>query len=76
MSILMQTIHICSRQVRKHNAKCIKEAVLAAYKKENIEIPKSRLSSGADTSTDSSNASSTDSNTDSSNDNRTDTSTE
>ena len=46
------------------------------YKKENIEIPKSRLSSGADTSTDSSNASSTDSNTDSSNDNRTDTSTE
>ena len=56
--------------------KCIKEAVLAAYKKENIEIPKSRLSSGADTSTDSSNASSTDSNTDSSNDNRTDTSTE
>lgn len=60
----------------KEYAKCIKEAVLAAYKKENIEIPKSRLSSGADTSTDSSNASSTDSNTDSSNDNRTDTSTE
>ena len=60
----------------KAYAKCIKEAVLAAYKKENIEIPKSRLSSGADTSTDSSNASSTDSNTDSSNDNRTDTSTE
>ena len=59
----------------KAYAKCIKEAVLAAYKKENIEIPKSRLSSGADTSTDSSNASSTDSNTDSSNDNRTDTST-
>lgn len=29
-------------------AKCIKEAVLAAYKKENIEIPKSRLSSGKD----------------------------
>ena len=55
----------------KAYAKCIKEAVLAAYKKENIEIPKSRLSSGADTSTDSSNASSTDSNTDSSNDNRT-----
>lgn len=60
----------------KAYAKCIKEAVLAAYKKENIEIPKSRLSSGADTSTDSSNASSTDSNTDSINDNRTDTSTE
>ena len=60
----------------KAYAKCIKEAVLAAYKKENIEIPKSRLSSGADTSTDSSNASSTDSNTDSSNDNHTDTSTE
>ena len=60
----------------KAYAKCIKEAVLDAYKKENIEIPKSRLSSGADTSTDSSNASSTDSNTDSSNDNRTDTSTE
>lgn len=60
----------------KAYAKCIKEAVLAAYKKENIEIPKSRLSSGANTSTDSSNASSTDSNTDSSNDNRTDTSTE
>ena len=58
----------------KAYAKCIKEAVLDAYK--NIEIPKSRLSSGADTSTDSSNASSTDSNTDSSNDNRTDTSTE
>lgn len=60
----------------KAYAKCIKEAVVAAYKKENIEIPKSRLSSGADTSTDSSNASSTDSNTDSINDNRTDTSTE
>ena len=60
----------------KAYAKCIKEAVLDVYKKENIEIPKSRLSSGADTSTDSSNASSTDSNTDSSNDNRTDTSTE
>lgn len=60
----------------KAYAKCIKEAVLAAYKKENIEIPKSRLSSGTDTSTDSSNASSTDSNTDSSNDNSTDTSTE
>ena len=60
----------------KAYAKCIKEAVLAAYKKENIEIPKSRLVSSTDTSTDSSNASSTDSNTDSSNDNRTDTSTE
>lgn len=60
----------------KAYAKCIKEAVLAAYKKENIEIPKSRLSSGTDTSTDSSNASSIDSNTDSSNDNSTDTSTE
>lgn len=60
----------------KAYAKCIKEAVLDAYKKENIEIPKSRLSSGKDKSTDSSNASSTDSNTDSSNDNSTDTSTE
>ena len=47
----------------KAYAKCIKEAVLAAYKKENIEIPKSRLSSGADTSTDSSNDSSTDAST-------------
>ena len=47
----------------KAYAKCIKEAVLAAYKKENIEIPKSRLSSGTDTSTDSSNASSTDTST-------------
>ena len=47
----------------KAYAKCIKEAVLAAYKKENIEIPKSRLSSGADTSTDSSNDSSTDTST-------------
>ena len=55
----------------KAYAKCIKEAVLDAYKKENIEIPKSRLSSGADTSTDSSNDSSTDPNTDSSNDNST-----
>lgn len=42
-----------------------------AYKKENIEIPKSRLSSGKDKSTDSSNDSSTDPNTDSSNDNST-----
>ena len=43
----------------KAYAKCIKEAVLAAYKKENIEIPKSRLVSSTDTSTDSSNDSST-----------------
>ena len=42
----------------KAYAKCIKEAVLAAYKKENIEIPKSRLVSSTDTSTDSSNDSS------------------
>ena len=47
----------------KAYANCIKEAVLAAYKKENIEIPKSRLSSGADTSTDSSNDSSTNAST-------------
>lgn len=47
----------------KAYAKCIKEAVVAAYKKENIEIPKSRLSSGADTSTDSSNDSSTNAST-------------
>ena len=67
--------HLLSAGAKAY-AKCIKEAILDAYKKENIEIPKSRLSSGADTSTDSSNASSTDSNTDSSNDNRTDTSTE
>ena len=44
-------------------AKCIKEAVLDAYKKENIEIPKSRLVSSTDTSTDSSNDSSTDTST-------------
>lgn len=67
--------HLLSAGAKAY-AKCIKEAVLAAYKKENIEIPKSRLVSSTDTSTDSSNASSTDSNTDSSNDNRTDTSTE
>lgn len=60
----------------KAYANCIKEAVLDAYKKENIEIPKSRFVSSIDTSTDSSNASSTDSNRDSSNDNHTDTSTE
>lgn len=47
----------------KAYAKCIKEAVLAAYKKENIEIPKSRLVSSTDTSTDSSNDSSTDAST-------------
>ena len=47
----------------KAYAKCIKEAVLDAYKKENIEIPKSRLVSSTDTSTDSSNASSTDTST-------------
>lgn len=67
--------HLLSAGAKAY-AKCIKEAVLDAYKKENIEIPKSRLVSSTDTSTDSSNASSTDSNTDSSNDNRTDTSTE
>lgn len=42
----------------KAYANCIKEAVLDAYKKENIEIPKSRLVSSTDTSTDSSNDSS------------------
>lgn len=47
----------------KAYAKCIKEAVLDAYKKENIEIPKSRLSSGKDKSTDSSNDSSTNAST-------------
>ncbi|NSK21187.1 acyltransferase family protein [Dorea formicigenerans] len=67
--------HLLSAGAKAY-AKCIKEAVLDAYKKENIEIPKSRLVSSTDTSTDSSNDSSTDSNTDSSNDNRTDTSTE
>ena len=54
--------HLLSAGAKAY-AKCIKEAVLAAYKKENIEIPKSRLSSGADTSTDSSNASSTNAST-------------
>ena len=54
--------HLLSAGAKAY-AKCIKEAVLAAYKKENIEIPKSRLSSGADTSTDSSNDSSTDTST-------------
>ncbi len=47
----------------KAYAKCIKEAVLDAYKKENIEIPKSRLVSSTDTSTDSSNDSSTNAST-------------
>lgn len=47
----------------KAYANCIKEAVLDAYKKENIEIPKSRLVSSTDTSTDSSNDSSTDTST-------------
>ena len=56
----------------KAYANCIKEAVLDAYKKENIEIPKSRLSSGTDTSKDSGNDSSTDTSTDSSNDSSTD----
>lgn len=54
--------HLLSAGAKAY-ANCIKEAVLDAYKKENIEIPKSRLSSGADTSTDSSNASSTDTST-------------
>lgn len=49
----------------KAYAKCIKEAVLDAYKKENIEIPKSRLVSSTDTSTDSSNDSSTNASTES-----------
>lgn len=47
----------------KAYAKCIKEAVLDAYKKEKIEIPKSRLVSSTDTSTDSSNDSSTNAST-------------
>ena len=54
--------HLLSAGAKAY-AKCIKEAVLAAYKKENIEIPKSRLSSGADTSTDSSNDGSTNAST-------------
>lgn len=65
--------HLLSAGAKAY-AKCIKEAVLDAYKKENIEIPKSRLSSGIDTSKDSSNDSSTDTSTDSSNDSSTDTS--
>ena len=67
--------HLLSAGAKAY-AKCIKEAVLDAYKKENIEIPKSRLSSGTDTSKDSSNDSSTDPSTDSSNDSSTDPSTD
>ena len=67
--------HLLSAGAKAY-AKCIKEAVLDAYKKENIEIPKSRLSSGTDTSKDSSNDSSTDPSTDSSNDSSTDSSTD
>lgn len=67
--------HLLSAGAKAY-AKCIKEAVLDAYKKENIEIPKSRLSSGTDTSKDSSNDSSTDTSTDSSNDSSTDPSTD
>lgn len=63
--------HLLSAGAKAY-AKCIKEAVLDAYKKENIEISKSRLSSGTDTSKDSSNDSSTDTSTDSSNDSSTD----
>ena len=63
--------HLLSAGAKAY-AKCIKEAVLSVYKKENIEIPKSRLSSGTDTSKDSSNDSSTDPSTDSSNDSSTD----
>ena len=67
--------HLLSAGAKAY-AKCIKEAVLDVYKKENIEIPKSRLSSGTDTSKDSSNDSSIDTSKDSSNDSGTDTSTE
>ena len=63
--------HLLSAGAKAY-AKCIKETVLDAYKKENIEIPKSRLSSGTDTSKDSSNDSSTDPSTDSSNNSSTD----
>ena len=48
--------HLLSAGAKAY-AKCIKEAVLDAYK-ENIEIPKSRLVSSTDTSMDSSNDSS------------------
>lgn len=54
--------HLLSAGAKAY-ANCIKEAVLDAYKKENIEIPKSRLVSSTDTSTDSSNDSSTDTST-------------
>lgn len=54
--------HLLSAGAKAY-AKCIKEAVLDAYKKENIEIPKSRLSSGTDPSKDSSNDSGTDTST-------------
>lgn len=54
--------HLLSAGAKAY-AKCIKEAVLDAYKKENIEIPKSRLVSSTDTSTDSSNGSSTNAST-------------
>ena len=52
--------HLLSAGAKAY-AKCIKEAVLD--KKENIEIPKSRLVSSTDTSTDSSNDSSTNAST-------------
>ena len=54
--------HLLSAGAKAY-ANCIKEAVLDAYKKENIEIPKSRLVSSTDTSTDSSNDSSADTST-------------
>lgn len=54
--------HLLSAGAKAY-AKCIKEAVLDAYKKENIEIPKSKLVSSTDTSTDSSNDSSTNAST-------------
>ena len=54
--------HLLSAGAKAY-AKCIKEAVLDAYKKEKIEIPKSRLVSSTDTSTDSSNDSSTNAST-------------
>lgn len=54
--------HLLSAGAKAY-ANCIKEAVLDAYKKENIEIPKSRLVSSTDTSTDSSNNSSTNAST-------------
>lgn len=54
--------HLLSAGAKAY-AKCIKEAVLDAYKKENIEIPKSRLVSSTDISTDSSNDSSTNAST-------------